>query len=99
MIQIFPILEKDQYILMGQNNQEGHLFLHFEWKGEAFSKSTYLSLLEDWNKILDCFRAMGIGEVFSAIPHAWSKERKWQTMFGLSPHLENDNAVIYRLEI
>lgn len=99
MINIYPIVDKEDYLLMGQNDPEGRLFLHFEWKGGKFSPSKYKDTLEDWWSILDAFRHMGITEVFSAIPHEWKKERKWQTMFGLEPFAENGKAVYYRLEV
>lgn len=99
MINIYPIVDKEDYLLMGQNDPEGRLFLHFDWKGGEFSPSKYRGLLKDWVSILDAFRQMGILEVFSAIPKDWDKERKWQTMFGLEPHAETEEAVYYRLEV
>lgn len=99
MINIYPIVDKEDYLLMGQNDPEGRLFLHFEWKGAKFTTAKYKEVLANWDAILDAFRQMGIPEVFSAIPHDWEKERKWQTMFGLEPFAENDKAVYYRLEV
>lgn len=99
MIEIFPILHKEEYLLSGQYDPEGRLFLHLDWTGGSWSKSKYLGMLEDWQKILEVFKMRGIDEVFSAIPLKWSKERKWQTLFGLGPFAENDVAVYYRLEV
>ena len=99
MIEIFPILHKEDYLLSGQKDPEGRLFLHFDWLGGSWTKAKYQQLLEDWKEILDAFAKMGITEVFSAIPHKWKKERKWQTLFGLEPIAEDENVVYYHLEV
>lgn len=99
MIEIFEILVKDDYILAGQHDPEGRLFLHFTYKDTGFTKSKYKSLLEDWHKTLETFRAMGIDAVYSAIPLDWKKEQKWQTMFGLDLVAKDDRAYFYKLEL
>lgn len=99
MIEIFEIVVKDNYILSGQNDPEGRLFLHFTYLGDGFTKAEYKGLLEDWTKILEGFAYMGIEAVYSAIPKEADKVRKWQTLFGLEPVAENDEAVFYSLEV
>lgn len=99
MIKIFSIVEKDNYMLMGQWSEDRRLFLHFNWTGGSWSKRKYVDLLEDWSTILETFQAMGISEVWSAIPHEWDGARKWQTLFGLSPVEETEQALHYKLEI
>lgn len=99
MISVFPIVHKEEYLLSGQYDREGRLFLHFEWTGDTWTKLKYQQLLEDWADILDAFVASGISEVFSAVPKDQDKIRKWQTLFGLEPVAENDEAVFYRLGV
>lgn len=99
MIEIFEIVVKEEYILSGQYDPEGRLFLHFTYLENNFTKSMYRELIKDWADILDSFAQLGIPAVYSAIPKDAEKTRKWQTLFGLKPVAENDEAVFYSLEV
>lgn len=99
MIEIFQIVAKDDYILAGQNDPEGRLFLHFNYSGKKFGKAEYKALLEDWAKVLETFAYLGIPAVYSAVPKGKDKVMKWQTLFGLEPIAENEDAVFYSLEV
>lgn len=72
------------------------LFLHFTFRASKFTKEIYNGFLNQWIEIQSTLKNRGIDEVFSLIPAADDKIRKWQTMFGLEPFMQFGNYVVYR---
>lgn len=86
------------YTLKGQPHEDT-MFLHFNYKPNKFTKSVYENLLVQWSLILDEIKSQGYKYVASVIDEDWSKERKWQVMFGLSPEYQIEHNIFYRMEL
>jgi hypothetical protein len=91
------LLETEDYQLTGQLSEEGVMFLHFNYYSENFSKGVYESMLDTWSSVLEDFKSQGIKAVASLIPEHENKIRKFQVMFGLEPHAQVGNNILYRM--
>lgn len=91
------LLETEDYQLRGQLLPESVLFLHFNYYGETFTKSTYEKLMDTWAIVLSNLREQGVKAVASLIPEEENKIRKFQVMFGLEPHVQVEDKIIYRM--
>lgn len=90
----FTLVELDEMLLEGELHH-GNMFLHFEFKGEKFTKSLYVDFLEIWDITINSLKERGINEVFSFIPKD-NKIAKWQEMFGLTLLIEFEDNYLYR---
>jgi len=71
--------------------------LHFNIN--KWSVQIYKDLLDKWTLVLEMLKDSGIPVVYSCIASDDTKTQKFQNMFGLEKFLENEEAVLYKLEI
>lgn len=90
----FTIVETDDLLLEGEKHKDS-LFLHAEYTGDKFTKSTYSEFLSIWVDVIEGLQGKGVTEVFSLVPRD-SNTMKWQGLFGLSPLVEFEDAILYR---
>lgn len=90
------LLDTDVYTLKAEN-VNGVFFLHFNYKLEKFTKSDYKELFKQWAVVTEYLKEQGVKAVASLIPKDELKTQKWQTMFGLEPHVELGDSVMYRM--
>lgn len=94
------VLYEDQDVVV-------HAQTHPAYPNQAFIHCTvhnwnvakYRAFLDIWAAILDELHGIGCTHVNSIIPKRDMKTRRFQTMFGLSPKAETEEAVWYTMEV